>query len=309
MTSSAAASAFRVSSPSDGGQSINTKSYHSLTARRASRSLCSRDGTPTSSTSAPARWILDGARSSPFTGDGISAEAMATPLMRTSYSEVPTDARETPTPLVACACGSLSTSKTCVPERARAADTLTAVVDFPTPPFWFAMAMTRPIDQTPHSVVPAISLRTSRQTERKSLEAQRTFHGHSRPSRVGRRRGSDLGDFHHRPAHATRQLCVMDPPLAASEQRRGAPAWIDFPPHPRALEQNGLPAHAHEGEGEFTQGREWATARATATSNCSRSLGWCAASSARAPTISTDSPSSTTATSRNAAFLEAASSN
>src|SRR2546427_310448 len=159
MTSSAAASAFRVSSPSDGGQSINTKSYHSFTARRASRSLCSRDGTPTSSTSAPARWILDGARSSPFTGDGISAEAIATPLMRTSYSEVPTDARETPTPLVACACGSLSTSKTCVPERARAADTLTA--------------------------------------------------------------------------------------------------GVDFPPDPRALEQNGLPAHAHEGEGQFTQGREW----------------------------------------------------
>src|SRR2546428_10635038 len=152
--------------PRVGGQSINTKSYHSLTARRASRSLCSRDGTPTSSTSAPARWILDGARSSPFTGDGISAEAMATPLMRTSYSEMPPDAREIPTPLVACACGSLSTSKTCVPERARAADTLTAVVDFPTPPFWFAMAMTRPIDQTPLSVVPAISLRTFRLTER-----------------------------------------------------------------------------------------------------------------------------------------------
>src|SRR2546426_4317323 len=166
MTSSAAASAFRVSSPSDGGQSINTKSYHSLTARRASRSLYSRDGTPTSSTSAPARWILDGARSSPFTGDGISAEAMATPLMRTSYSEMPTDAREIPTPLVACACGSLSTSKTCVPETASAADTLTAVVDFPTPPFWFAKAMTRPLDQNPHSVVPAISPRPSPPSER-----------------------------------------------------------------------------------------------------------------------------------------------
>ena len=84
MTSSAAASAFSVSNPSDGGQSIKMNSYHSLTGRSASRSLCSRDEIPTSSTSAPARWMLDGATSSPATGDGISAEAIATPLIRTS---------------------------------------------------------------------------------------------------------------------------------------------------------------------------------------------------------------------------------
>src|SRR5437773_1263463 len=63
MTSSAAASAFSVNNPSDGGQSIKMNSYHSLTGRSASRSLCSRDEIPTSSTSAPARWMLDGATS------------------------------------------------------------------------------------------------------------------------------------------------------------------------------------------------------------------------------------------------------
>src|SRR5437773_1263464 len=48
MTSSAAASAFSVNNPSDGGQSIKMNSYHSLTGRSASRSLCSRDVAPSS---------------------------------------------------------------------------------------------------------------------------------------------------------------------------------------------------------------------------------------------------------------------
>jgi hypothetical protein len=47
-----------------------------------------------------------------------------------------------PSPLVQFACGSKSTNKTLCPLKARAADRFRAVVVFPTPPFWFAMATT-----------------------------------------------------------------------------------------------------------------------------------------------------------------------
>ena len=53
--------------------------------------------------------------------------------------------RATPTPLVALPCGSASTSRTRFSAIASAAERLTAVVVLPTPPFWFAIAMTRAI--------------------------------------------------------------------------------------------------------------------------------------------------------------------
>ena len=50
-----------------------------------------------------------------------------------------------PRPEVALACGSRSTRSTLRSRAARAAPRLIAVVVFPTPPFWLAMAMTRPM--------------------------------------------------------------------------------------------------------------------------------------------------------------------
>ena len=46
----------------------------------------------------------------------------------------------TPSPSVALACGSMSTSRVSKPASAMQAATLTAVVVLPTPPFWFAIA-------------------------------------------------------------------------------------------------------------------------------------------------------------------------
>src|SRR5712692_6709843 len=50
-----------------------------------------------------------------------------------------------PNPLVAFDCGSQSTSSVLTSAAAREAVRLMAVVVFPTPPFWLATAMTRPI--------------------------------------------------------------------------------------------------------------------------------------------------------------------
>src|SRR5690606_37309206 len=51
--------------------------------------------------------------------------------------------RSTPSPLVALPCGSMSTTGVRRSATARHAPRLIAVVVFPTPPFWFAMAMIR----------------------------------------------------------------------------------------------------------------------------------------------------------------------
>ena len=48
---------------------------------------------------------------------------------------------EYPRPLVVLACGSQSTKTVFIWAAASEADRLTAVVVFPTPPFWLAMAM------------------------------------------------------------------------------------------------------------------------------------------------------------------------
>ena len=45
-----------------------------------------------------------------------------------------------PSPTVAFACGSTSTSSVSYPASAMQAATFTAVVVLPTPPFWFAIA-------------------------------------------------------------------------------------------------------------------------------------------------------------------------
>src|ERR1035437_7830690 len=51
----------------------------------------------------------------------------------------------TPTPVVVFPCGSISTTRTRRPSSASDAPRLTAVVDFPTPPFWLTIAMMRAV--------------------------------------------------------------------------------------------------------------------------------------------------------------------
>src|SRR5205807_10623025 len=57
-----------------------------------------------------------------------------------------------PTPLVELPWGSRSTSRMTRPREARAADRLTAVVVFPTPPFWLTIANVFPVGCDPISV-------------------------------------------------------------------------------------------------------------------------------------------------------------
>src|SRR2546430_3112618 len=135
---------------------------------------------------------------------------------------MPTDARGIPMPLVACACGSPSTSKTCIPETASAAERLTAVVDLPTPPFWFAIAITRPINQTLIRGWCGSSLRAFRLTGRNSLFSQRPLHGYSRSPWVCGRSREDLGNLHQGPPHPARQLHRKDPHFSATEEGCGA---------------------------------------------------------------------------------------
>src|SRR5207302_5384159 len=57
-----------------------------------------------------------------------------------------------PTPLVELPWGSRSTSRMMRPREARAADRLTAVLVFPTPPFWLTIANVFPVGCDPISV-------------------------------------------------------------------------------------------------------------------------------------------------------------
>src|SRR3989442_15709795 len=70
---------------------------------------------------------------------------MGSPEIRMSYTDIRRSALETPTPLVELPCGSRSTRRMTRPSAARAADRLTAVVVFPTPPFWLTIANVFPV--------------------------------------------------------------------------------------------------------------------------------------------------------------------
>src|SRR6266404_980347 len=61
-----------------------------------------------------------------------------------------------PTPLVELLCGSRSSSRTDLPRLPRDAARFTAVVVLPTPPFWFATAMTRPTSTSPWRLAGAL---------------------------------------------------------------------------------------------------------------------------------------------------------
>src|SRR5712691_2276119 len=63
----------------------------------------------------------------------------------TWYTVVSRASCRIPIPVEAFPCGSRSTTSTRYPRSASEAPRLTAVVDFPTPPFWLAIAMIRAI--------------------------------------------------------------------------------------------------------------------------------------------------------------------
>src|SRR6266571_4366651 len=99
----------------------------------------------TSSTSTPTRSRLAGAtvRHSSSVGSRISS-ICASPV-RTPYISPPGPGLSA-SPLVEDAWGSTSRRRVGLSAIARAAARLIAVVVFPTPPFWLAMAMTRPME-------------------------------------------------------------------------------------------------------------------------------------------------------------------
>src|SRR5690606_21733328 len=143
---SAAVRLFNVRRPKDGGESMMTKSYASRTGSSMRRSRNSRDMAVTSSISAPASSMVAGATHSVSMAVGRRTLSNGSSCTSTSYMHCSQAALSTPAPLVALPCGSRSIKSTLAPSTAKYAAKLTAVVLFPTPPFWFTMAMTRPMN-------------------------------------------------------------------------------------------------------------------------------------------------------------------
>src|ERR687888_1553854 len=110
-----------------------------------SRSAISRPIALKSSTSAAESSSVAGATSTFFVFVGRTIDVISTSeSMRTSAIERSTVLRSTPSPTVRLACGSRSMQRTSLPSDARAPPRLIAHVVLPTPPFWFAIAMTLP---------------------------------------------------------------------------------------------------------------------------------------------------------------------
>src|SRR3954447_19809295 len=108
-----------------------------------SRRMPSRPRAVNSSPSVDARSMWAGATSMPDVSVGkITSPRVARPSARTSAIERSTVFRLTPSPAVRLACGSMSTHRTRYPSSASAPARLIAVVVFPTPPFWLAIAIT-----------------------------------------------------------------------------------------------------------------------------------------------------------------------
>src|SRR6267143_1348968 len=143
-TLSAATSAFTVSMLSAGGQSMRITSKASRLGWSAWRSLISRPiGSVSRRTSAAVRSWLAGSSMKPPSATGTSAAARSDSPSSTSQVLRWSVPLSTPLPMVALPCGSRSISSTRRRVAASDAARLTAVVVLPTPPFWFAMAMTR----------------------------------------------------------------------------------------------------------------------------------------------------------------------
>ena len=93
------------------------------------------------SSSAPARSTSDGMTFRLFHFVGCITSAICFSPRRTGYIEMP-GVFSSPSPSVAWACGSRSTTSTALLRAESAAARLTTVVVLPTPPFWFAIAIT-----------------------------------------------------------------------------------------------------------------------------------------------------------------------
>ena len=126
-----------------GRQSIRIKSYRPATGARALRNFISRPISCNSRTSAKVRSSLPGMTAKfPSGADTIVSAAVASPS-KTSQVEFSTSALLIPQPIVALPCGSISIKSTRRCVAASEAARFTQVVVFPTPPFWFAMAIIR----------------------------------------------------------------------------------------------------------------------------------------------------------------------
>ena len=111
-TSQAAASPFTVIRPSDGGQSMRTKSKSSTTESIAFLSLSSRLKAGTSSISTPARSMVAGATKRFLTLVGSMQSSIGASRMITSYIDSSKFRASIPRPVVAFPCGSRSTTRT-----------------------------------------------------------------------------------------------------------------------------------------------------------------------------------------------------
>src|SRR6476646_4348561 len=93
----------------------------------------------------------------------ITSVNVARPSARTSAIERSTVFRLTPRPAVRFACGSISTQRMRYPSSASAPARLIAVVVFPTPPFWLAIAITFVTGASPQGFAGAARRRRRRE--------------------------------------------------------------------------------------------------------------------------------------------------
>ena len=98
--------------PSEGGQSISTKSKSSTTVSMARLSFSSRLKAGTSSISTPARSMVAGATKRFLTLVGSMQSSRGWSRMITSYMESSKFRASTPRPVVALPCGSRSMTRT-----------------------------------------------------------------------------------------------------------------------------------------------------------------------------------------------------
>ena len=140
ISESAAQRPFKVISPSEGGQSSKIKSNSSLTGAIAVFNFDSRLSISTSSSSAPARSMLEGMTETLSNSVLIIASLAGQPPISTLYDDFTSSRLLMPKPLVELPCGSISMSRVLYPFAPSAAVRLTAVVVLPTPPFWLTIA-------------------------------------------------------------------------------------------------------------------------------------------------------------------------
>ena len=102
------------------------------------------------STSAPDKSMVDGSTSSGGICSVTFTSSTFSSLIRISYTVLSKPTLCAPIPWVAFPCGSKSTKSTLLPIYDKPDARFMDVVVFPTPPFWFAIAMIFPIILLPY---------------------------------------------------------------------------------------------------------------------------------------------------------------